>query len=188
MTEQPGAIEDEDRRRMLREVGARVRKAVEMIGSEGRAADAAKVTVSTLHRYMRGEVAAPFVALAGIARAAKVSMDWLADDGAVRDRGGTYSPAPQYGGMSPDEVSGAVDADLLAAVLGATLTMGAPADPQARAQISIRMMHVIQLMCGDEGAWRRLDRGDFERLAQIAARLAGHEVETKDQVTEGPDS
>lgn len=56
-----------------------------MIGGRRDAAAAAGVSVASLQRYISEEVEAPFIAIARLARAARMSLDWIAS-GEARGR------------------------------------------------------------------------------------------------------
>lgn len=60
-------------------IGKRIDEACRAIGGREDAAKAAGVSAGMLRRYIRGESTPPFDAIVKLARAAGVSLDWMAD-------------------------------------------------------------------------------------------------------------
>ena len=75
---EPGHIREEESDAWKDALGERIDGLIDKIGSLGLASHAAGVSASTLRRYARGQVQAPFSAMVGLARKAGVSLEWLA--------------------------------------------------------------------------------------------------------------
>jgi len=166
------------------EIGRRLETVVEMIGSNGLAAEAAGVSVSTLQRYIRGEVSAPFVALAGIARRSGVSLDWLATGEGQREhrQGGEATGESAAGGRRPmppcreqeDEEDGAtVDVAALFSIVEAAQALEGDLSKEDRVEIGMRMMRAIAVVSDHDDHEQRLDQEDFHALARIVRKLVG---------------
>ncbi len=148
-------------------LGSRIEVAVDLAGGPGLAAHACGVSVSTLRRYARGEVAAPFVAMIGLARASGVSLEWLATGQGPRapdaprevmgvSEGATYAPAP------PAPPPGRA-ARQQQSQTRATPAPGGDADPAAGRSLSISMIA--------PPAPAAPDRGEFANLPLLARCL-----------------
>lgn len=86
-------------------IGARIDEACRLIGGREAAAQAAGVSSVMLRRYIRGGSKATFEVIANLARAAEVSLDWIATgEGGVR-RGSSGSAPPSA--MSNEQLSDA---------------------------------------------------------------------------------
>ena len=86
-------------------IGARIDEVCRLIGGREAAAQAAGVSSVMLRRYIRGGSKATFEVIANLARAAEVSLDWIATgEGEVR-RGSSGSAPPR--GMSNEQPSDA---------------------------------------------------------------------------------
>lgn len=166
------------------EIGRRLEAAVEMIGSNGVAAEAGGVSVSTLQRYIRGEVSAPFVALAGIARRSGVSLDWLATGEGPRERrpGGEAKgepiasgrwPAPPCHNQEEDEGAGAVDVAVFFSIVEAAQALEGDLSKEDRVEIGMRMMRAIAVASDHDDHEQQLDQEDFHALARVVRKLVG---------------
>jgi hypothetical protein len=74
------------------ELGTRIREAADRLGSRESAAQAMGVTAHQLGRYIRGENQPTFLGGVGLARAAKVRVEWLATGELPRDERGAANP------------------------------------------------------------------------------------------------
>src|SRR5258708_35548796 len=76
-------------------IGARIDEVCRLIGGREAAAQAAGVSSVMLRRYIRGGSKATFEVIANLARAAKVSLDWISTgEGEVgRGRSGSARPS-----------------------------------------------------------------------------------------------
>jgi phage repressor protein C with HTH and peptisase S24 domain len=85
-------------------VGARIDEACRLIGDRETAAQAAGVSSVMLRRYIRGGSKATFEVIANLARAAKVSLDWIATgEGEMRKEwGGSVPPSVTHDAQTPD--------------------------------------------------------------------------------------
>lgn len=86
-------------------IGTRIKAAAERIGTRESAASAASVSEDMLYRYIREQSAPSFAAMVGLARAAKVRLDWLAT--------GEGEPHGAGSESSDTEAPGSADLDLL---------------------------------------------------------------------------
>lgn len=68
--------------------GERIAKAASLIGSQAAAAEAAGVSLSTLQRYMKGDVDPSLEATTRIAQASQLTLDWIATGEGPRYRKG----------------------------------------------------------------------------------------------------
>lgn len=62
------------------EIGTRIGKVADLVGGRRQGAEAAGVSIASLQRYIAEEVEPTFSAIAGLAKAGKVRLDWLAFD------------------------------------------------------------------------------------------------------------
>lgn len=85
-------------------VGARIDEACRLIGDRETAAQAAGVSSVMLRRYIRGGSKATFEVIANLARAAKVSLNWIATgEGEMRKEwGGSVPPSVTHDAQTPD--------------------------------------------------------------------------------------
>lgn len=175
-------------------LGARIEVAIDLVGGPGLAAHACGVSVSTLRRYARGEVAAPFVAMVGLARASGVSLEWLATGQGPIERApdqahGTTGPAPAHrparparreaaprtGLYEPDEDPAyqrwPVDVGVFHAIVNAADSVSADMYRGDRTEISRWMYLAIDIMTRAPDNRRRLDDADMQALARIVRKL-----------------
>jgi transcriptional regulator with XRE-family HTH domain len=156
-------------------VGARISAAIDEIGSQALAAHAAGVSVSTLQRYVRGDVAAPFKALAGLAREAQVSLDWLATGEGRRKAGlAGARPAAARHGAHAQEDSGTIEEEDVRIFFGVVRAVDRLEEQLAepvKADIAMRMRYALATMARDQDHQARLDQDDLDQLARLARKL-----------------
>jgi hypothetical protein len=156
-------------------VGARISAVIEEIGSQALAAHAAGISVSTLQRYARGEVAAPFKALAGLARKAAVSLDWLATgEGPRAAPASRATPESARRGLAEATGSRSMqqeDVRIFFGVVRAVERLEEETPEAVKADIALRMRYALAAMARDQDRQSRLDQDDLDQLARIARKL-----------------
>ena len=85
-------------------IGTRISAAAEQIGTRKSAAGAAGVSSDSLQRYIREEVEPTFSAVAGLAHAAGVNLEWLATGEGPMLRGEAEHVAPLDQGVMRDVI------------------------------------------------------------------------------------
>jgi phage repressor protein C with HTH and peptisase S24 domain len=85
-------------------IGARIDETCRIIGDRETAAQAAGVSSVMLRRYIRGDSKSTFEVISNLARAAKVSLDWIATgEGEMRNEwGGSVSASVALDTRTPD--------------------------------------------------------------------------------------
>lgn len=85
-------------------IGTRISAAAEQIGKRKAAAGAAGVSSDSLQRYIREEVEPTFSAVAGLAHAANVNLEWLATGEGPMKKGEGVAVAPLDRGVLQDVI------------------------------------------------------------------------------------
>jgi len=82
--------------RWLKELGTRIGESAELLQSRTNAAQAMKVSVDSLQRYIRGTTEPTFGAIARLAAATGTSLEWLASG-----RGARFAEGKPVGAFDP---------------------------------------------------------------------------------------
>lgn len=155
-------------------VGVRIHAMVDRVGDVNLAAHAAGVSVSTLRRYMRGDVAAPFAALAGLARRSGMSLDWLATGEGPRESDRLEKPVAPRDLARGDDAERRWSADELATVLAVGAAVGSVGGLSRTAQAALVLRVVAALRALSGGTLpleHELPEADLTRLAELAKAL-----------------
>lgn len=139
-------------------IGTRIKFAAERIGSRKNAALKAKVSEDMLYRYIREQGSPSFSAMAGLAAAANVRLEWLA----------TGEGDPDTGAAQPAEgAQAAPDLDSLEEIAAKILALLESRRPDLSAKARARIIRLVYEFYIKQD--KPMDQASLDNVIELAA-------------------